>query len=323
MTKYAIPLKNKRGDNYYELTPEERKSRGFFSWEAALPERLQPAGQPVERGNAALQKNLNLDSYKKELTTVNILTKMSCLLSVLLTAPLLTSCVTEGAAFGLGAGSLHETVMTEKDRNAPPPVYGPPQIIYRIDDNRYFTLENYTRCENGQTFYNNKLKNIHVQISPSSGYLFKGRFFWTSTRDDYLAFPVTRNDNKAACMGSDKGCMNIVALTTDGGKTKRSVTYGGYTQDPNGNTKNYDMLVTNEGFYMIKYAFPERSPTSAYALKWTFYPDEEATNNSFYSGATGPVHQPTLSIDVSQTIQETMQCDRRLEPVQNKRGVDE
>ncbi|MDN4629748.1 T6SS immunity protein Tli3 family protein, partial [Erwinia sp. PsM31] len=81
---------------------------------------------------------------------------MSCLLSVLLTAPLLTSCVTEGAAFGLGAGSLHETVMTEKDNNVPPPVYGPPQIIYRIDDNRYFTLENYTRCENGQTFYNNK-----------------------------------------------------------------------------------------------------------------------------------------------------------------------
>ena len=70
----------------------------------------------------------------------------------------LSGCISEGAAFGLGAGSLHETVMTEKDKNAPPPVYGPPQIIYRIDDNRYFTLENYTRCEDGQTFYNNKKK---------------------------------------------------------------------------------------------------------------------------------------------------------------------
>ena len=29
---YAIPLKNKRGDNYYELTPEERKSGGPFFW---------------------------------------------------------------------------------------------------------------------------------------------------------------------------------------------------------------------------------------------------------------------------------------------------
>ena len=44
----------------------------------------------------------------------------------------LSGCVSEGAAFGLGAGSLHETVMTEKDKSAPPPVYGPPQVIYRI-----------------------------------------------------------------------------------------------------------------------------------------------------------------------------------------------
>ena len=30
--KYAIPLKNKQGDNYYDLTPEERKSKGPFYW---------------------------------------------------------------------------------------------------------------------------------------------------------------------------------------------------------------------------------------------------------------------------------------------------
>ncbi|MFP1883716.1 T6SS effector phospholipase Tle3 domain-containing protein [Lonsdalea quercina] len=30
--KYAIPLKNKEGDNYYDLTPEQRKSKGPFYW---------------------------------------------------------------------------------------------------------------------------------------------------------------------------------------------------------------------------------------------------------------------------------------------------
>jgi len=84
----------------------------------------------------------------------------------------LSGCVSEGAAFGLGAGSLHETVTTQKDRNAPLSVYGPPQIIYQIDDGRYFTLENYTRCEDGQTFYNNKKKGIHVKMLDGSGYLF-------------------------------------------------------------------------------------------------------------------------------------------------------
>ncbi|WP_312416563.1 hypothetical protein [Pseudescherichia sp.] len=92
----------------------------------------------------------------------NKLTTFFCVLLLSGTLLSLSGCISEGAAFGLGAGSLHETVMTEKDKNAPPPVYGPPQIIYRIDDNRYFTLENYTRCENGQTFYNNK-KKISMQ----------------------------------------------------------------------------------------------------------------------------------------------------------------
>lgn len=30
--EYAIPLKNKQGDNYYDLTPEERKTKGPFYW---------------------------------------------------------------------------------------------------------------------------------------------------------------------------------------------------------------------------------------------------------------------------------------------------
>ena len=202
-----------------------------------------------------------------------------------------------------------------KKKKPQPKVYGPPQIIYRIDKERYFTLEEYTSCENGKTFYNNKAKGIHTMITRTSGYLFKGRLFWLSNRDDYLAFPITANDNKAACKGFDKGCLNVVSVTTDGGKTLRSAPYGSNTQDPNGDTKYYDMLVTNDGFYMIEYAFKERNSSDAYALKWTFEPDG-VTENSFYPGGMGPVHYPTLSIDVSQTIQETMQCDRRLEPVQ-------
>ena len=125
-----------------------------------------------------------------------------------------------GIAFGIPSSSdiFQSKRAGEMDEKVTPPVYGPPQVIYRIDKDRFFTLEEYTSCDNGKTFYNNKVKGIHTQISPSSGYLFKGRLFWLSTRDDYLAFPMTRNENKAACIGSDKGCLNIVAVTTDGGK---------------------------------------------------------------------------------------------------------
>ena len=229
----------------------------------------------------------------------------------------LSGCVTEGAAFGLGAGSLHETVMTEKDKNAPPSVYGPPQIIYRIDDNRYFTLENYTRCENGQTFYNNKKKGVHVKVLNGSGYLFKGRLFWLSTRDDYLAFPATIDTHYAACMGSDKGCMNAVIVTVDGGKTLNGVEYGNYTQDPTGDTEDYDMLVTNEGFYMIEFNGKERFAEDSYVLRWKFHPNEKATREIGYPGASGPEYQKELPMDdISKVKMVRMQCNRALESVQ-------
>lgn len=248
---------------------------------------------------------------------MNNMSKLMFLLSCLTAIPLLTGCVTEGAAFGLGAGSLHETVMTEKVKNVPPPVYGPPQIIYRIDENRSFTLEDYTRCENGKTFYNNKKNNIHVQISPSSGYLFKGRLFWLSTRDDYLAFPLTLNDNKAACLGSNKGCLNIISVSVDGGKTKRSVTYGANTQDPNEDTKKYDMLVTNDGFYMIKYWDGHREESSASVDKWRFHPNGESTTVNGYPGVIGPEYQKELPMDdISKVRQTQMLCDRSKEPAQ-------
>nr|WP_229655785.1 hypothetical protein [Pantoea sp. 201603H] len=58
-----------------------------------------------------------------------------------------------------------------------PEVYGPPQVIYRIDEDRYFTLEAYTRCENGKTFYNNKAKGIHTQIAPLQVIYLKEDYF--------------------------------------------------------------------------------------------------------------------------------------------------
>jgi len=244
---------------------------------------------------------------------MNLIMRMCFIYSVFVLSGCVAGPYGGGVAFVNPFSAMSDTRTEPEKKKQQPEVYGSPQIIYRIDKDRYFTLEEYTRCENGKTFYNNKAKGIHTQIAPSSGYLFKGRLFWLSNRDDYLAFPVTANDNKAACKGSDKGCLNVVAVTTDGGKTVRSVTYGANTQDPNGDTKDYDMLVTDDGFYMIKYHFSERSPNNAYALKWTFSPATKISNPA-YPGVTGPIYQPELSFDVSNVSQEIMQCDRNLEP---------
>ncbi|KMK12273.1 hypothetical protein ABW09_24540 [Pluralibacter gergoviae] len=227
-----------------------------------------------------------------------------------------------GVAFVNPFSLMNDTQTEPEKKEQQPEVYGPPQIIYRIDKDRYFTLEEYTRCENGNTFYNNKAKGIHIQIAPSSGYLFKGRLFWLSTRDDYLAFPLTANDNKAACMGSDKGCLNVVAVTTDGGKTMHSVTYGSNTQNPNGDTEDYDMLVTDDGFYMIEFSGSERADEDGYVLKWTFSP-ALLTANPAYPGVTGPVYQNWLPVDdISKVKQIHLQCNRELEPARIEKGLE-
>ena len=248
---------------------------------------------------------------------MNISQKMILLLCCFASGTLLSGCMTGGAAFGLGAGAVHETETVEDDPNQPPPVYGPPQIIYRIDSDRYFTLENYVSCEDGETYYNNKKKNIHVLISHASGYLFKGRLYWASTRDDYLAFPTMDDTNNAACMGSDKGCKNVITITTDGGKTLNATTYGIYSQDPTGITKDYDMLVTNSGFYIIDFSGETRFDNMATTWKWTFDPDEESTKKYGYPGATGPDSQDGLPMDdISKVKQVRMQCNKSLIPQQ-------
>ncbi len=242
---------------------------------------------------------------------MNIPQKMVLLLCCFASGTLLSGCMTGGTAFGLGVGAVHETETVEKDPNQPPPVFGPPQIIYRIDSDRYFTLENYVSCEKGETFYNNEKKDIHVKISPASGYLFKGRLYWVSTRDDYLAFPTTHNTNAAVCMGSDKGCKNVITVTTDGGKTLIAETYGHYSSDPTGDTRNYDMLVNDEGFYMIDYRSSERYREKAVVWKWKFY------SKNGRMGASGPLYQSNLPMDdVANITQPFMQCNKSLIPQQ-------
>ncbi|MFC4485549.1 hypothetical protein ACFO6P_26485, partial [Cupriavidus campinensis] len=36
----------------------------------------------------------------------------------------------------------------------------PPQVIYRIDDHRFVTLENYRDCHHGVTYYNDTKQGI-------------------------------------------------------------------------------------------------------------------------------------------------------------------
>ncbi|MDA8505368.1 hypothetical protein NNO02_23390, partial [Citrobacter sp. Awk 2] len=85
-------------------------------------------------------------------------------------------------------------------------------------------------------------------------------------------------------------------------------------------TKDYDMLVTDEGFYLIEFSGDERIAEDGYVLKWTFSPATKLANPA-YPGVTGPEYQEKLPMDdISKVKQVHMQCDRELKPKQQSGG---
>ncbi|WAH53095.1 hypothetical protein LMA04_03320 [Pseudescherichia vulneris] len=104
--------------------------------------------------------------------------------------------VTSGAAFGAASGAMEAKGVGNDFKYYVFDV--PPQVIYRIDDHRFFTLENYKDCDHGGiVYYHDTNKNIKEYInggSDSNSILtanpmmsWKGQFIYAAS-DKVLAF---------------------------------------------------------------------------------------------------------------------------------------
>lgn len=132
--------------------------------------------------------------------------------------------------------------------------YGPPTVIYRIDDHRFFTLEQYNERREGITYYNNTKNNIHQEILHGSACLYQGRLIWATERDDALVFPAVLSRKTDQCAGTKWGCVNAILITLDGGKNFRPTNggFGIHTDHPGYYSSFFDIIVTDEGFYLGK-----------------------------------------------------------------------
>lgn len=91
-----------------------------------------------------------------------------------------------GASFGVGLGGMSGSQKVEESRKVE--TNAPAQIIYRIDKNRYLTLENYISCDKGgQVYYNDSLRGIKTHLG------------WDN---DFYDFSYRRGNNIAAYQGS-------------------------------------------------------------------------------------------------------------------------
>lgn len=130
-------------------------------------------------------------------------------LAAIATAAVLSGCQIPAAMIAASHGGMpgHQFV--------PPTHDVPPQVIYRIDNNRYLTLEHYDSCSNdGIVFYNDATKNIRTKISnyPTG---FEGKILLDPAAG-ILAFPFATSQGKSC---GERGCSLGIVYSFDSGKT--------------------------------------------------------------------------------------------------------
>ena len=172
---------------------------------------------------------------------------------------------------------------TQPEKRAVQPIHNPPQVIYRIDKNRYLTLEDYSNCDDSSIYYHNDNKKIKTKLwFLSRGTMnYKGKFIWAAKNDDILALPFVRGDNDA-CGDPLRGCAySILSASIDGGKKFSDIKFGAINSS---SSKNYTIVVTDDAIYFKSNLYPS---TDKYAINSNgeFYNVRQAwIQDEFYKG---------------------------------------
>jgi len=180
--------------------------------------------------------------------------------------------------------------------------FAPPAVVFRIDDYRFFTLEEYSSRRMGKTYYNNTQKGIHQKILHGSACLYRGRLIWASTRDDALVFPAVLSRKYSRCAGTKYGCINQILVSLDGGETQRAdnPNFGITTDAPEAYSENFDIIVTNSGFFLGKSNF-KRIENDQLDSPWWQRIDFDAEKHNFVQRMGTEIPSPNLKTPSGQT----------------------
>ncbi len=124
----------------------------------------------------------------------------------------------------------------------------PVQVIYRIDDYRFVTLENYDHCF-GDTWYNDTHTGVRTLVDD----MWVGGFLGKLIIDDPTGMNVVIPKVSTNLCG-DRGCMNYAAYSTDGGRTFNWMQYDRdhISYDSVEASKEYTFSVTADSLYITR-----------------------------------------------------------------------
>jgi hypothetical protein len=127
------------------------------------------------------------------------------------------------------------------------PYDAPPQVIYRIDDHRFVTLEHYRDCNYGQAYYNDTHAGIKTGLGRASIEDYQGRLINADPTGRNLAFPSGAPPGLGT---SDHGVEVGLLYSTDGGKTFAAMAYMEHSFDPYEDSKDYAVFVSKNVLYV-------------------------------------------------------------------------
>ncbi|RZT31313.1 T6SS immunity protein Tli3 family protein [Cupriavidus agavae] len=123
----------------------------------------------------------------------------------------------------------------------------PPQVIYRIDDQRFVTLENYRDCHHGTTYYNDTRQGIRTKLGTDSFENYQGRLINADPSGQNLAFPASDPPERSS---PERGSNMTVLYSTDGGRSFIGTYYMYNSWQVFRDSADYIIAVTSDRLYI-------------------------------------------------------------------------
>ncbi|MBN3830692.1 hypothetical protein [Burkholderia sp. Ac-20344] len=131
------------------------------------------------------------------------------------------------------------------------PYDSPPQVIYRIDEHRFVTLEHYRDCRHGDAYYNDTRADIRKYLGRGHFENFQGRVINADPLGMNIVLPLAYPP-RAICGNGEKGCVVPFWYSTDGGRTFATKIYADHSLNPFEDSKRYVFAVTRDSLFISK-----------------------------------------------------------------------
>ncbi|WP_241241151.1 T6SS immunity protein Tli3 family protein [Burkholderia cenocepacia] len=168
------------------------------------------------------------------------------------------------------------------------PYDSPPQVIYRIDDHRFVTLERYRDCYHGESYYNDTRAGIRKYLGRGHFENFQGRIINADPTGMNIVLPLAYPP-RAFCGNGEKGCVVPFWYSMDGGKNFATKVYMEHSFDAFEDSKDYIVAVTSDKLFVAK-KYQYRMDRPEYDLSVRQYPLVRAVD-------PGKPHAPIFESD--------------------------